>query len=150
MEDNPAHTPTTEGELLLDSELLDCLSEEDFCFLPFPLLPPTSPWSPEPLLVLPSSPEPLLVPSSTLFSASSSKIFSRRFPPSHPLPPPLYQPSLSCLGKVPQLTLSMPCRGSVVLQDFLSTATLGLDDPQTPHHVRVMICFSVVYVNMCQ
>ncbi len=109
MKDNPAHTPTTEGELLQDSELLDCLSEEDFWLLPFPLLPPTSPWSPEPLLVLPSSPEPLLVPSSTLFSASSSKIFSRRFPPSHPLPPPLYQPSLSCLRKVPQLTLSMPC-----------------------------------------
>ncbi len=30
MEDNPNHTPTTEGELLLDSELLDCLSEDEF------------------------------------------------------------------------------------------------------------------------
>ncbi len=40
MEDNPAHTPTTEGELLLDSEPFDSLSEEDFWLLPFPLLPP--------------------------------------------------------------------------------------------------------------
>ncbi len=100
MEDNPAHTPTTEGELLLDSELLDCLSEEDFWLLPFPLLPPTSPWSPE----------PLLVPSSTPFSASSEK---GSHPASHSLllciSQPVHQPSLSCLGKAPQLTLSTPC-----------------------------------------
>ncbi len=118
MEDNPAHTPITEGELLLDSELLDCLSEEDFWLLPFPLLPPTSPWSPEPLLVLPSSPEPLLVPSSTLFSASSSKIFSRRFPPTQFSSSSQRRRSLS----LPVLTLIFPALLPCLVRDSLCTA----------------------------
>ncbi len=146
MENNPAHTSTTEGELLLDSELLDSLSEEDFWLLPFPLLPPTSPWSPEPLLVPSSSPEPLLVPSSspepllvppsTPSSASSS--MSRRFPPSLPLPPPLYQPaSPSALSQLPQEGPSAHPQhamsgGSVALRDFLSPSSSGLEDPQSP------------------
>ncbi len=133
MEDNPAHTPTTEGELLLDSELLDCLNEE-FWLLPFLLVPFSSP---EPLLVPSSSPEPLLVPPSTSSSASSSTNISRRFPPRLPLPPPLYQPaSPSALSRLPQESPSAHPQhamsgGSVVLRDFLSPATSGLEDPQS-------------------
>ncbi len=124
MEDNPAHTPTTEGELLIDSELLDCLSEEEFWLLPFPLVPS-------------SSPDPLLVPPSTPSSASSSMKISRRFPPSLPLRPPLYQPaSPSALSWLPQESPSAHPQhamsgGSVALRDFLSPASSRLEDPQS-------------------
>ncbi len=126
MEDNPNHTPTTEGELLLDSELLDCLSEDEFWLLPFPLVPS-------------SSPEPLLVPPSTPSSASSLMKISR-FPASPPLPPPLYQTaSSSAMSQLPQESPSAHPQhamsgGSVALRDLLSPVTLvtsasGFRDP---------------------
>ncbi len=117
MEDNPNHTPTTEGELLLDSELLDCLSEDEFWLLPFPLVPS-------------SSPEPLLIPPSTPSSASSLMKISRRFPASLPLPPPLYQTaSSSAMSRLPQESPSAHPQHTmsgrlVALRDHLSPVTL--------------------------
>jgi len=96
MEEDPAHSLTTEGELLLTSVTYDDL-EEDVCMNLQPPLVPSSSKSPVPLMIPSSSksPVPQLVPSSSkspvsqLLPPSSKSPVSPELPPSLPIPPPL-------------------------------------------------------------